>query len=145
MIKEIDGYCDGRADRFFDLFDFLPGQVTASVIHPNQFSGWHKHKLQQDYFCVVKGELDVYVVDTLGHLTVTTLSSDKPAVLEINPNEIHSWHSKSFDSVLIYYLTRKHDESDEFRLSFDEVMSICLPTQRSKLIELASQIENPKL
>jgi dTDP-4-dehydrorhamnose 3,5-epimerase-like enzyme len=124
MINKIDTFSDNRADRFFDIFPVLDGQITVSVIRPNQFSGWHKHFLQTDYFCVVQGTLDVLTVDKAGNLRISTLDSLSPTVIEIPPDSIHSWLSKESSVTLVYYLTRKHDESDEFRLNTSEVLEL---------------------
>ena len=61
-IKNIETYNDERADRFFDIFSGLEGQITISAIKPLQFSGWHKHELQTDWFSVVKGRVKVAVI-----------------------------------------------------------------------------------
>jgi dTDP-4-dehydrorhamnose 3,5-epimerase-like enzyme len=122
MIKRIATFNDARANRLFDIFDFLQGQVTVSAINPNQFSGWHMHQLQTDHFCVVQGEIDVYVIDESGELVITSLSDSNPRVVEIKPGNIHGWKSKSLPSILIYHLSRKHDEMDEVRFGTDEVL-----------------------
>ncbi len=55
LIKfSIESFKDHRAIRFFDLFPELSGQITVSVIMPQQFSGWHKHLRQTDQFFVAK-------------------------------------------------------------------------------------------
>lgn len=121
--KSIETFHDKRAKRFFDLFEFLEGQVTVSIVMPEKFSGWHKHLKQTDYFCVVQGNLQVFMVDGLGNLIINQLSASNPRVIEIPPGYLHAWRSLENTAVLIYYLSRKHDESDEFRLSTLEVRS----------------------
>ena len=39
------------------------GQVYLSVAYPGVGKGWHYHKIQTDYFTVVKGMLKVVLFD----------------------------------------------------------------------------------
>lgn len=117
----IEIFNDDRANRFFDIFPILDGQVTVSIIHPNQFSGWHMHKNQTDYFCVVSGSLWIYTITPQGKLDKILLSGSSPRTIVISPQIIHSWKSSSSGATLIYYLSKKHDESDEFRFTLDDI------------------------
>ena len=105
-IKKLEFYNDHRASRFFDLYDELPGQVTISVIEPNQFSGWHMHKLQYDKFTVVCGRVKVVVIKQDGTINEHILDASVPETLHILPTEIHSYKNFSEKSVLSYYLSK---------------------------------------
>ena len=120
-IKKLEFYNDHRASRFFDLYDELPGQVTISVIEPNQFSGWHMHKLQYDKFTVVCGRVKVVVIKQDGTINEHILDASVPETLHILPTEIHSYKNFSEKSVLSYYLSKKHNEADEYRFSEEEI------------------------
>ena len=54
-VSKVEGFKDHRADRFFDIYPDLDGQVTVSIVEPDQFSGWHSHKLQYDIFFAASG------------------------------------------------------------------------------------------
>jgi dTDP-4-dehydrorhamnose 3,5-epimerase-like enzyme len=120
-IKNIETYNDERADRFFDIFPGLEGQITISAIKPLQFSGWHKHELQTDWFSVVKGRVKVAVISPSGEVFEYVLDAREPRTLEIPPHHLHSWLSFDCETVLVYYLSRKHDEEDEFRMTEEEI------------------------
>ncbi len=120
-IKKLEFYNDERASRFFDLYDELDGQVTASVIEPNQFSGWHMHELQYDKFTVVLGKVKVAVIDQNGNINEYILDSKKPSTLHILPTQIHCYKNFDEKSLLIYYLSQKHNEDDEFRFTEEEI------------------------
>ena len=120
-IKKLEFYNDERASRFFDLYDELPGQVTASAIEPNQFSGWHMHELQYYKFTVVLGKVKVGVIDQNGTINEYILDSKEPSTLHILPTQIHCYKNLDEKSLLIYYLSQKHNEADEFRFTEDEI------------------------
>jgi dTDP-4-dehydrorhamnose 3,5-epimerase-like enzyme len=120
-VTNLESYNDERANRVFDLYPGLQGQVTASTVAPHQFSGWHKHEKQTDEFCVVLGKLIVSVITVAGEVQIFELNSSQPQTIFIEPRELHCWRSGEVGAVLIYHLSRKHDESDEFRYSADQV------------------------
>ena len=119
----IESYVDERASRYFDIFQGLKGQVTISRITAKSISGWHKHKNQTDQFFVVKGHLRLTVVSPTGIVQVQTLSDGIPMTVTVHPNYWHGWRALEEDVILIYYLDRKHDESDEFRCSEEQMKS----------------------
>ena len=108
---------DDRANRIFDLFPSMQGQITVSDIKPFQFSGWHMHTIQTDYFCVVRGMLNLYLINELGKVNIFKLDSITPRTITVPKKNIHSWQSFSEGAILIYYLTEKHNESDEYRFT----------------------------
>lgn len=118
---KVESFKDNRASRFFDLYPELSGQITTSVIEPNQFSGWHKHSLQYDQFFVADGRIKIAVINPEGKVSEYILSSDEPKTVYIPPEHWHCYHSFDERAFLIYYLSEKHDESDEFRASEDEI------------------------
>ena len=119
----IDSYHDERANRYFDIFPNLEGQVTVSIVTPNTVSGWHRHKIQSDQFFVVKGVLTVTTISPKGVVRKVELSASSPCTITILPNYWHGWRSYEDEVTLIYYLSEKHDESDEYRASRGAIYS----------------------
>jgi len=117
----VESFADDRASRFFDLYPELSGQVTVSVIEKFQFSGWHKHKLQYDQFFVADGKIKVGVISPDGEVSENILSADNPRTIFIPANYWHCYHAMDEKAVLIYYLSRKHDEVDELRATIEEI------------------------
>jgi len=111
----IESFKDQRATRFFDLFPELPGQITVSVIMPRQFSGWHKHKHQTDQFFVAEGVIKVGIITPAGELIEELLAAEHPETITIPPDHWHAYKSLGEKAFLVYYLSKKHDESDEIR------------------------------
>ena len=122
-IDNIETFIDERASRFFDIFPCLEGQITISSINPKKFSGWHMHKLQTDWFSVVKGSAKVSIISPSGEVFEHVLDEKNPRTVEIPPLHLHCWLSSDCDTILVYYLSRKHDESDEYRYTEEEVMT----------------------
>jgi dTDP-4-dehydrorhamnose 3,5-epimerase len=71
------------------------GQVYLSVAYPGIVKGWHYHKLQTDYFTVVKGMLKVVLFDrrenskTHGVLSEFFMGERNPILLVIPPLVAH--------------------------------------------------------
>lgn len=123
MVKQlIESYCDDRAKRYFDVFPCLEGQVTISIVEPRAVSGWHRHQHQTDEFFVAKGKLLLTVVSEEGAIEKIVLSSRDPQTYLVSPNHWHGWKSFQEEVMLIYYLSRKHDEGDEERCSTEYML-----------------------
>ena len=117
----IESYSDVRANRYFDIFPKLKSQITVSEIYPNQISGWHMHKKQNDEFCLIKGNIKIALISESGIITEYMLSEDKVRTIYIPKTYYHCWRNYNKQSILIYHLSNKHDESDEYRLTFKEI------------------------
>jgi len=118
---EVESFSDHRASRYFDLFPELPGQITTSVIEKNQFSGWHKHQLQYDQFFVTQGKIKVGIITPEGKVLEEILTSNRPRTIFIPPGYWHCYHSMDERAILIYYLSRKHNEDDELRATEEQI------------------------
>ena len=44
-----------------NVFSHNNCQVNYSILHPGVIKAWHRHKYQDDYFCVIKGMAQVGV------------------------------------------------------------------------------------
>jgi dTDP-4-dehydrorhamnose 3,5-epimerase-like enzyme len=122
-IEQCKGYRDARAERYFDLFPSLAGQITVSLVAPRQASGWHRHLRQTDRWFVARGRLKIATVDDAGgveeHVVVGPAAGE---VVTIPPGIWHGWRSYDDEVVLVYYLDHKHDETDEVRATEAEIL-----------------------
>ena len=51
---------DDRAQRLFDVFDVLDGQINVSYVNSTEhIVAWHKHEIQSDYWTCLKGSFKV--------------------------------------------------------------------------------------
>ena len=122
-VSSVEGFKDHRADRFFDIYPALDGQITVSIVEPNQFSGWHCHALQYDIFFVASGSLKIGIISPDGDVSEVMLKSDKPERIYIPTGYWHCYKSGTSQATLVYYLSKKHNEHDELRASEEEIFS----------------------
>jgi dTDP-4-dehydrorhamnose 3,5-epimerase-like enzyme len=122
-VSSVEGFKDHRANRFFDLCPDIDGQITLSIVEPNQFSGWHSHALQYDIFFVASGSLKIGIISPEGEVTEVVLNSERPERVFIPTGYWHCYKSGESPATLVYYLSRKHDEDDEFRATEAEIFN----------------------
>ncbi|MCX5801666.1 MAG: dTDP-4-dehydrorhamnose 3,5-epimerase family protein [Candidatus Eisenbacteria bacterium] len=78
-------------DEIFQQF----GQVYLSVAYSGVVKGWHYHKLQTDYFTIVKGMMKVVLYDqrkdsqTYGQINELFMGEQSPTLVVIPPYVVH--------------------------------------------------------
>ena len=78
-------------DEIFQKF----GQVYLSVAYPGVVKGWHYHKVQTDYFTIVKGMMKVVLYDgredspTHGEVNEFFMGELNPLLITIPPGVLH--------------------------------------------------------
>jgi len=71
------------------------GQVYLSVVYPGVVKGWHYHKIQTDYFTIVKGMVKVVLYDdrpespTRGEVNEFFMGEQSPLLIVIPPGVLH--------------------------------------------------------
>lgn len=128
-------HIDYRAERFIDVFEgaYLPGQINVSIINPGITCAFHKHKEQTDYWLVLKGRLEVIVVEDkkgskeetyilqncyMYNSTVPDCNHRSPLV--IRPNYWHGYRCIGNErAILLYYVSSEYDNNnpDEQRIT----------------------------
>lgn len=110
---------DDRAQRLLDIFDFLPGQVNLSYVNSTEnIVAWHKHLLQEDYWICVRGAFKVGLAqldDNKYKVSWEYLSDKNPRVLKIPTNVYHGYKALIPGSILLYYVNKKYNPTDEIR------------------------------
>ena len=112
---------DDRAQRFFDVFPSVNGQINIS--HVNSTShvvAWHKHEIQVDYWYCIKGSFKVGLAelqeDGAYKVRWEHLSDKNQRVLRIPPGVYHGYKALQPESIILYYLTEKYDTNDEWKV-----------------------------
>lgn len=105
---------DDRAQRLFDLFP-IDGQINVSYVNSTEHVvAWHRHNIQTDYWCCLKGSFKVGLYDPIHQILRWVYISDKNfQVIQINPPWWHGYKALEPGSILLYYLTHKYDPDDE--------------------------------
>jgi len=106
---------DDRAQRLLDLFP-IEGQVNVSYVNSTEhIVAWHRHKIQDDYWCCLKGSFKVGLSDGVEVLW-QYLSDKNFSVLHIPPPLWHGYKALEPGSIMLYYLTKKYNPNDEWKV-----------------------------
>lgn len=111
---------DDRAQRLFDVFDVLDGQINVSYVNSTEhIVAWHKHEIQSDYWTCLKGSFKVGMAikqkNGLYEVKWEYLSDKNPRVIVMEPGVYHGYKALEPGSILCYYLTHKYNPDDEIR------------------------------
>ena len=111
---------DDRAQRLFDVFDVLDGQINVSYVNSTEhIVAWHKHNNQTDYWTCLKGSFKAGMAipkdDGTYEVKFEYISDRNPRVIEIIPGIYHGYRALEPGSILCYYLTHKYNPDDEIR------------------------------
>jgi len=115
-------------DEIFNEF----GQVYLTVCRPGWVKGWHYHKKQTDFFCVIRGKSKIVLFDrrpdSKTHMEVEEhiMTADKPQLLVIPSEVVHGFENIGDKDCWIINVPNKtynREDPDEFRipLGSDEV------------------------
>lgn len=111
-------------DEIFERF----GQVYVSLNYPGVVRAWHYHKLQNDFFAVVKGMIKVALYDarddspTRGVVQEVFLGERNNVVLKIPVGVLHGYKTIGYEpSLLLNFPTKTYDRAqpDEYRLPWN--------------------------
>jgi len=101
------------------------GQVYLSVVYPGVVKGWHYHKIQTDYFVIVKGMVKVVLYDnrpdspTRGEVNEFFLGEQNPLLITIPPGVLHGMKAVGAEpGFLVNCPTEPYDYAspDEYRV-----------------------------
>ena len=112
---------DDRAQRFCNIFPVQGAQIMASRIRsPGHIVAWHLHHEKTDWWCCLQGSFKVGLVDMLcgdgNEVQWEYLSDHNPQTLVIPPYTAHGYTALEPNSIMLYYMDKEYDESDELRL-----------------------------
>ena len=123
-----------RDDRGWGLHNIFPlvtdhytsGQINISETYPGVIRAYHRHKIQTDYWRVIRGSLEVRLFFPHDSFENTGLvkhyMSDPTEGLEIQPGVWHGFRVLGNEpATLLYYVTEQYDSKnpDEERLAWD--------------------------
>jgi dTDP-4-dehydrorhamnose 3,5-epimerase len=111
--------CD---DPIFQKF----GQVYLSMAYPGVVKGWHYHKVQTDYFVIVRGMVKVVLYDrrdgspTHGRVNEFFLGEQNPTLLLIPPGVLHGMKCIGVEPAMLINIPTepyRYDSPDEYRVA----------------------------
>lgn len=105
---------DDRGISYNDVFPSVNnGDINISIVYPWTIKAFHRHKLQDDHWMVIKGNIKVALFDEAlgGILNIHYLSEGE--FLHI-PKEV--WHGLQVlgneEVIMIYHITEKYNEDN---------------------------------
>ena len=109
---------DDRAQRIQDVYKKGLPDSQINISHVNSTShvvAWHAHKIQTEYWFVIKGALKVGLA-TLdsGETRFEYLSDKNPRVLEIPAGVAHGYKAVIPGTILMYCISEKYDTVSQF-------------------------------
>lgn len=132
-IKELIKHTDERGyfqeiiretDPFFkDGF----GQLSYSLVHPGVIKGWHGHKVQTQWTCIIKGAAKVVLHDyrkdskSKGVTMELLVGENYPAIVyKFPPGVAHGYKCLNGPMLVLYVTSGIYDTSDEVRIPYDD-------------------------
>ncbi len=107
---------DDRAQRLLNVVNDTNGQINITYVNSTQHVvAWHRHDIQTDYWCCIKGSFKVGLAYPDGNVKWEYLSDKNLRVLKIPPPIYHGYKAMETGSILMYYLTEKYNPQDEIR------------------------------
>jgi dTDP-4-dehydrorhamnose 3,5-epimerase len=107
-----------------DLFEAF-GQVYMTVAYPGVVKGWHYHKVQTDFFTVVKGMMKIVLYDsrpespTRGEVNEFFMGELNPLLIRIPPGVLHGMKAIGSEPGYVVNCPTEpynRDEPDEHRV-----------------------------
>jgi dTDP-4-dehydrorhamnose 3,5-epimerase len=101
------------------------GQVYLSAVYPGVVKGWHYHRVQTDYFCVIKGMAKVVLYDprdgspTRGEVNEFFIGERNPILIRIPPLIYHGVKGIGVEPALIINCPTEpynYESPDEYRV-----------------------------
>ena len=112
--------------------EFLPDydfQVNYSILYPGVIKAWHRHRNQDDFFCVLSGNAQVGIFSEEPDKDGRLRAPEKHIIGELNPAVVHikagEWHGLTAvgdEPVgLLYLVTKRYDPDnpDEERAGWE--------------------------
>ena len=98
-------------------------QINFSILYPGIVKAWHRHKYQDDYFCVLNGMAQVGVYKAEFQKTQKFfIGEQNPALVHIKAGEWHGLTAIGNEPCgLLYLVTKEYNprQPDEERAPFD--------------------------
>ncbi len=124
LIPDERGYLMEMLRSDDDIFERF-GQVYLSAAYPGVVKGWHYHKVQTDYFTIVRGMMKVVLYDdrpgspTRGEVNEFFVGELNPLLVVIPPGVLHGMKAIGDQPAFLVNCpteTYNYDEPDEFRV-----------------------------
>ena len=133
-VRNVPTHTDARGT-VFELIDprwnWHPDPIVFAycfTIRPGFVKGWNLHKLHEDRYCILQGELEIVMYDvrpgspTCGRIDTIVLSEHNRRIVNVPKLVWHADHNiGSRDAVIVNFPTVAYDHADpdKYRLPLD--------------------------
>lgn len=99
------------------------GQLLLTTSYPGQVKGNHYHNRKIEWFCVLKGKMDMVLKDLeTNEVKEVVMDGDKPVIVRIPPKVAHGYRSTGKDiCFLLVYCNESFDTNDPDTIPYDVV------------------------
>lgn len=118
-IKKLKKHVDSRgwlAEIFrpADVSKTMKGQVTITTAHPDIVKANHYHKKMNEWYCVIKGKMQLVLKDmNTGEKKELILSEDDLSIIKIEPWIAHGFKNIGDDMLFVLmYIDKPFDPND---------------------------------
>jgi dTDP-4-dehydrorhamnose 3,5-epimerase len=126
-ITPLPKFADSRGWSLNDIYSKVPlsarQQTNFSILYPGIVKAWHRHKNQDDYFCVLTGMAQVGVYSDKNGAEKFFIGEHNPAIVHIKAGEWHGLTAIGDKPVgLLYMVTNTYNPSspDEERAGYKD-------------------------
>jgi dTDP-4-dehydrorhamnose 3,5-epimerase len=117
--------------RFPSEFAEVPvGQISHSFVNEGVFKGWHAHENQHQWNYVVRGKINVVLLDdrqnskTYRQFVEFAAGDEEPVSYYFPPGVLHAYKCIKGPMEIIYITSGIYDPTEEIRISTDEFKHI---------------------
>ena len=130
---KLNKFADSRGWSLMDIYSMFNAlnnhvcdggdmQINYSILYPGVVKAWHRHKNQDDFFCVLNGMAQVGVYSDENGPEKFFIGEHNPAVVHIKAGEWHGLTAVGDEPCgLLYLVTNQYnpDDPDEERAPHD--------------------------
>ena len=97
-----------------DVDNNIKGQFLITTAHPGIVKGNHYHARKHEWYCVMKGQMTLALVDTKTRKREEVVLTDKKLqIVKINPNVSHGFKNTGNEmAYLLIYIDETFDKND---------------------------------
>ena len=120
-VTQLSKFADGRGWSLNDIYDMVDSdeyQINYSILYPGVVKAWHRHKHQDDMFCILNGMAQVGIYSDENGPEKFFIGEHNPAVVHVKAGEWHGLTAVGNEPCgLLYLVTKKYNpnEPDEER------------------------------
>ena len=118
-VTRLPKFADSRGWSLNDIYDIVPRtpgfkwQINYSILYPGIVKAWHRHKYQDDYFCILNGMAQVGIYTDENGPEKYFIGEHNPGVVHVRAQEWHGLTAVGNEPCgLLYLVTKKYNPNN---------------------------------